>query len=201
MSDPRPLRVFTPPNTLVLTAFTCTHRGTCLAHQRWRANGHRLWAAAARALRTPSLIDLGFHVEYPAALAIPALPLRREISRQENLLRADTPDTEVSGRVQIRGGWHLDGALATFHLTPHPMSSLDPLLTDYDGHTPAYQWRAHAAMPLSRRGQADSHVFRTGPIDSADVPAIARLDVRAEWMERSGGLRLSVAILTWASRC
>jgi iron complex outermembrane receptor protein len=102
-------------------------------------------------------------------------------SRQENRLRADTRGAEVSGRVQIGGGWHLDGALATFHLTPHPMGSLDPSLTDYDGHTPASRWRAHAAIPLSRRGQADIHFFRTGPIDSADVPAIARLDARLEW--------------------
>jgi iron complex outermembrane receptor protein len=40
----------------------------------------RLWAAASRAIRTPSLIDLAVHVEFPAALAIPTLPRQLEIS-------------------------------------------------------------------------------------------------------------------------
>jgi iron complex outermembrane receptor protein len=221
----------------------------------WMASrGQRVWAAVARAVRTPSLIDLGLHVEYPAALAVPALRLRREIapaampvlvgglgnpdfqnerlinaeagyrvnvtrrasfdlvafrgryddlqtfeplppivemlngqpvlkvfSQQANLLRADTRGAEVSGRVQAGKGWQVDGALATFHLAPHPMGSLDPSLPGYDSHAPAYQWRTHVALPLGRRGQADIHFFHTGRIDSADVPAITRLDVRAEW--------------------
>ena len=46
----------------------------------WKASARqRAWAAVSRALRTPSLVDLGVHVEYPAPLAIPALQLRREI--------------------------------------------------------------------------------------------------------------------------
>jgi iron complex outermembrane recepter protein len=221
----------------------------------WKAStSQRAWAAVSRALRTPSLIDLGVHVEYPAPLAIPALQLRREIgspampvligavgnpdfrnerlldaeagyrlnlaqrasidivafggryhdlqtfepqppvvellngrpvmrllSRHENFLQADTRGVEVSGRVQLGDDWQIDSALATFHLTPHPNGSLDPAVQDYDGHTPAYQWRTHVAMPLTARGQADLHFFHTGPIEAVDVPAFARLDARVEW--------------------
>jgi len=250
------------PSRLELTVGTKFERSTVsgLAFQpnvrlMWMTSSRqRAWAAVARAVRTPSLIDLGVHVEYPAALAIPALKLRREIapvaipvfvgglgnpdfqserlinaeagyrlnitrrasfdlvafrgryddlqtfeplppvvqlvngqpvlkvlSQQENRLRADTYGAEVSGRVQLGNRWQVDGALASFHLTPHLMGSLDPSLPGYDSHAPAYQWRTHVAMPLSRRGQADIHFFHTGPIDSADVPVIARLDARAEW--------------------
>jgi iron complex outermembrane receptor protein len=61
-------------NTITGPAFQPTTR------LMWKASARqRAWAAVSRALRTPSLINLGVHVEYPATLAIPALQLRRQI--------------------------------------------------------------------------------------------------------------------------
>jgi iron complex outermembrane receptor protein len=221
----------------------------------------RVWTSVSRALRTPSLIDRGLHVEYPLAAMgraarlqvggppaagdlpgspfpvlvgavgnpdfsnehlldaeagyrlnlgslwsvdvvgywgryddlqtyepqapfvdiIDGVPHVKILTRYENLMRADTRGAEVSTRMQLAEGWRIDGAFSAFHLTPHPNGSLDPSVPGYQGHAPAYQWRAHLAMPIFARGQGDVHVFHTGKVEPIDVPAFARLDVRVEW--------------------
>ena len=214
----------------------------------------RVWAATARALRTPSLIDRGLHVEYPlqamgrsaqiavnaaralssavvGAVGNPAFssehlvnteagyrfnlgslwsvdvvgfagrydglqtyepqppvievvngtPQIKLLSKYENMLRADTHGAEVATRLQLKDGWQVDGALSTFHLTPHPNGSLDPAVPSYEGHAPSHQWRAHLALPLFARGQADMHLFRTGALPQLSVPSYTRLDARVEW--------------------
>ena len=50
------------------------------ARLMWKPSAsQRTWAAVSQAIRTPSLIDRGVHVEYPAAAAIPSLQTRRPI--------------------------------------------------------------------------------------------------------------------------
>ncbi len=216
----------------------------------------RIWAATSRALRTPSLIDRGLHVEYPleamgrsarvqvssrvAAAAIPTIvgalgnpefssehlvdteagyrfnlgsrwsvdfvgfagryddlqtyePLApvvevvdgirqaKVFARYENLLRADTNGAEVATRIQLKDGWQVDGAFTAFHLTPHANGSRDQAVQLYEGHAPSRQWRAHLALPLFARGQADVHLFRTGSIAQLKVEPYTRLDARVEW--------------------
>jgi iron complex outermembrane receptor protein len=216
----------------------------------------RVWAATSRALRTPSLIDRGLHVEYPlqamgrsaqvevvtprgrtitpaivGAVGNPSfssehlvnteagyrfnlgslwsvdvvgfagryddlqtyepqppvvemvegIPQVKLLSRYENLLRADTHGAEIATRLQLKDGWQVDGAFSAFNLTPHPNSSLDPAVQSYEGHAPSQQWRAHLALPLFARGQADMHLFRTGALPQLSVPSYTRLDARFEW--------------------
>lgn len=231
------------------------------ARVMWKASPRqRVWAAVARALRMPSLIDRGLHVEYPAThelpggQAVPSLltqvlpptvrpqfvvgatgnpavgsehlvnteagyrlqlgarasldvvgfsaryedlqtlepqapevtfaggvPRVTLLTRYENLLGADTRGAEVSGRLQLAEGWLIDGAFSAFHLTPHLNGSLNPEAVGYGGHAPARQWRAHLALPASRRGQVDLHLFHTGAIAKLEVPAYTRVDARLEW--------------------
>ena len=233
------------PNTRIMWTITPTQR---------------VWAASSRALRTPSLIDRGLHVEYPLAAlgrsalaqldtppqsravfaAMPivvgavgnpdfssehlvdteagyrfnlgsiwsvdvvgfsgryddlqtyepqtpvveivnGLPQVKILTRYENIMRADTHGAEVSSRVQLRDGWQVDGAFSAFRLTPHANGSQDPAVALYEGHAPARQWRAHLALPLFARGQADVHLFRTGPLPQLAVDPYTRLDARVEW--------------------
>jgi outer membrane receptor protein involved in Fe transport len=102
-------------------------------------------------------------------------------SRYENLLRADTHGAEVASRIQLKDGWQIDGAFTAFHLTPHANGSQDPSVQLYEGHAPSRQWRAHLALPLFARGQADLHLFRTGSIAQLEVEPYTRLDARVEW--------------------
>jgi len=83
--------------------------------------------------------------------------------------------------LQLAPGWQLDGAFSAFHLTPDPNGSLDPGVVTYEGHAPSQQWRAHLALPLFARGQADVHLFRTGSVRHLAVPAYTRIDARIEW--------------------
>jgi iron complex outermembrane recepter protein len=231
----------------------------------WKvAARQRMWAAASRALRTPSLIDRGLHVQYPlssvptaaltpsmallqnnpAALGLPpGLPIlvgavgnpdvERErfvnveagyrvsvgsmatidavaftgrydglqtyeplppevtlvgggpavavLTQIQNRLRARTRGAELVGRLQLTDSWETDGTFSVFGASSDPNGSLDPAATAFDGHAPSYQWRAHSAVPLGPRGQADVHLFYVGPIRSLDIPGYTRLDARVEW--------------------
>lgn len=217
----------------------------------------RIWAATARAVRTPSLIDRGLHVEYPLVAmgrsaqsqmsysprtatevstivgtignpefssehlvnteagyrfnvgslwsldlvgfagryddlqtyepqaptfeVVDGVPQVKLLTRYENVMRADTYGAEIASRLQLRDGWQVDGAFSAFHLTPHANGSQDPAVQLYEGHTPLTQWRAHLALPLFARGQADVHLFRTGALPQLAVELYTRLDARFEW--------------------
>jgi iron complex outermembrane receptor protein len=117
----------------------------------------------------------------PVVEMVEGIPQVKLLSRYENLLRADTHGAEIATRLQLKDGWQVDGAFSAFNLTPHPNSSLDPAVQSYEGHAPSQQWRAHLALPLFARGQADMHLFRTGALPQLSVPSYTRLDARFEW--------------------
>ncbi len=246
-------------NTFASSGFQPSVRGL------WKvAARQRIWAAASRALRTPSIIDRGLHVTYPvsvvpaaaltpsmavlqsnpAALGLPpGLPIlvgavgnpdiQREqfvnveagyrvsvgsmvtvdavgftgrydglqtyeplppaiafvggapavtlLTQYQNRLRARTRGAELVGRLQLTDTWEADATFSAFGASSDPNGSLDPRATDFDGRAPRYQWRAHSALPLGARGQADVHLLYVGPIRTLAVSGYTRLDTRVEW--------------------
>lgn len=117
----------------------------------------------------------------PSVEIVNGLPQITVLTQYENIMRADTHGAEIATRVQLRDGWQVDGAFSAFHLTPHANGSLDPTVPLYEGHAPTRQWRAHLALPLLARGQADVHLFRTGSLAQLSVDPYTRLDARVEW--------------------
>jgi hypothetical protein len=67
-------------------------------------------------------------------------------------------------------------------LTPHAdPSSRDAGAAVFAGNAPGSQWRAHSALSLGPRVQADVLLFRVGSLDGLGVPAYTRADLRFEW--------------------
>ena len=205
---------------------------------------HHAWAAVSRALRTPSLVDRGFGVDFPPAAqpdgsllvlnsrGTPSLNNERVLSTEigyrveaasvasiditgffaryndlitaepnaptigmtngvpvvtvqsqfQNGLGADTAGVEVSARVKVTHAWQLDGAISTFHLTPHASTpGQEAVASGYDGNAPHYQWHLHSAMSLGPRVQADATIFYVSGLESSQTPAYTRADARLEW--------------------
>jgi hypothetical protein len=122
-----------------------------------------------------------YEPQAPTFEVVDGVPQMKLLTRYENVMRADTYGAEIASRLQLRDGWQVDGAFSAFHLTPHANGSQDPAVQLYEGHTPLTQWRAHLALPLFARGQADVHLFRTGALPQLAVEPYTRLDARFEW--------------------
>jgi iron complex outermembrane receptor protein len=119
--------------------------------------------------------------EPQAVTPVPGSSVLRLDTQFQNILKATTHGIETTARVRLTGAWQIDGALSTFHLTPDPNGSHASWVAAYDGHAPAYQWRAHSAWSLGPHAQADFALFHVGPIVQTGIPAYTRADTRVEW--------------------
>lgn len=99
-----------------------------------------------------------------------------------NRMHADARGIELSADWHPVPFWRLDVGYTAFRLTPHlDADSQDPGTAPYAGSAPRQQWQGRSWIALPGRINVDLLLLHVGAIDTIEIPAYTRADLRVEF--------------------
>jgi iron complex outermembrane receptor protein len=104
-----------------------------------------------------------------------------------------TYGSEISGQWQPSGRWRVTASTTLLRTDLHQDLMGAPNTTGpLDAASPTLQFQAHSYLDLTRKIEFDAALYQVGRIQSLQVPAYARVDVRLGWkLTRSVELSLA----------